>query len=163
MNPSAERQMNPIGKRILALFDELERDSLDLHTLLEFIGGNPPAEREAVFDSVAQLIREGLLKPGEGGDFYQRTEDGRLAAAGPREVTLYTRANCHLCEEAKAAMAPALREFSAKLHEVDIDRDETLRARYTNDVPVIFIGPRKVAKHRLDAAEFRRQLERSGA
>jgi glutaredoxin len=153
--------MNPIGKRILALFDELERDSLDLHTLLEFIGGNPPAEREAVFDVVTQLIRKGLLKPGEGGDFYQRTEDGRLAAAGPRDVTLYTRANCHLCDEAKAAMAPALREFSAKLREVDIDSDETLRARYTNDVPVIFIGPRKVAKHKLDPADFRRQLERS--
>jgi glutaredoxin len=161
MNPAAERQMNPIGKRILALYDELERESLDLHTMLEFVGGNPPAEREAVLDSVTQLIREGLLKPGEGGDFHERTEDGRLAVAKPRDVTLYTRANCHLCDEAKAAMAPALREFSAQLREVDIDRDETLRERYTNDVPVIFIGPRKVAKHLLDAAEFRRQLERA--
>jgi glutaredoxin len=153
--------MNPIGKRILALYDELERDSLDLHTMLEFVGGNPPADREAVIDVVTQLVDEGLLKPGEGGDFYQRTEDGRLAVASPRDVTLYTRANCHLCDEAKAAMAPALRDFSAKLREVDIDRDETSRERYTNDVPVIFIGPRKFAKHRLDAAEFRRQLERA--
>lgn len=161
MNPATERQMNPIGKRILALYDELERDSLDLHTMLEFVGGNPPADREAVIDVVTQLVDEGLLKPGEGGDFYQRTEDGRLAVASPRDVTLYTRANCHLCDEAKAAMAPALRDFSAKLREVDIDRDETSRERYTNDVPVIFIGPRKFAKHRLDAAEFRRQLERA--
>lgn len=77
------------------------------------------------------------------------------------EVTLYTRKGCHLCEEAKSQMAPLLREFGARLREVDIDADETLRARYDVDVPVIFLGERKVAKHRLDLAQFRRQLERA--
>lgn len=77
------------------------------------------------------------------------------------EVTLYTRKGCHLCEEAKAQMAPLLREFGAGLREVDIDADESLRALYDVDVPVIFLGARKVAKHRLDLAQFRRQLERA--
>ena len=77
------------------------------------------------------------------------------------EVTLYTRKGCHLCEEAKAQMAPLLREFGARLREVDIDADESLRALYDVDVPVIFLGDRKVAKHRLDLAQFRRQLERA--
>ncbi|MCL4523145.1 MAG: glutaredoxin family protein [Acidobacteria bacterium] len=77
------------------------------------------------------------------------------------EVTLYTRQGCHLCEEAKAQMAPLLREFGARLREVDIDADESLRALYDVDVPVIFLGERKVAKHRLDLAQFRRQLERA--
>jgi glutaredoxin len=77
------------------------------------------------------------------------------------EVTLYTRKGCHLCEEAKAQMAPLLREFGARLREVDIDADESLRALYDVDVPVIFLGGRKVAKHRLDLAQFRRQLERA--
>ncbi len=77
------------------------------------------------------------------------------------EVTLYTRKGCHLCEEAKAQMAPLLREFGARLREVDIDVDETLRALYDVDVPVIFLGERKVAKHRLDLAQFRRQLARA--
>jgi glutaredoxin len=77
------------------------------------------------------------------------------------EVTLYTRKGCHLCEEAKAQMAPLLREFGARLREVDIDADETLRALYDADVPVIFLGERKVAKHRLDLVQFRRQLERA--
>ena len=77
------------------------------------------------------------------------------------EVTLYTRKGCHLCAEAKAQMAPLLREFGARLREVDIDADETLRALYDVDVPVIFLGERKVAKHRLDLAQFRRQLERA--
>jgi len=86
------------------------------------------------------------------------SEDSRLTAAGPREVTLYTRPGCHLCEEAKAAMAPLLREFGATLREVNIDEDAALRERYGWDVPVIFLGARKVAKHRVDLEQFRRQL-----
>jgi glutaredoxin len=86
-------------------------------------------------------------------------EDERLAALGPREVTLYTRPGCHLCDEAKAAMTPLLREVSATLREVNIDEDAVLRERYGWDVPVIFLGARKVAKHRLNAAQFRRQLQ----
>ena len=86
------------------------------------------------------------------------SEDSRLTAAGPREVTLYTRPGCHLCEEAKAAMAPLLREFGATLREVNIDEDAALRERYGWDVPVIFLGARKVAKHRVDVEQFRRQL-----
>jgi len=86
------------------------------------------------------------------------SEDERLAAAGPREVTLYTRPDCHLCEEAKALMLPLLREFGATLREVNIDEDPELRERYGWDVPVIFLGTRKVAKHRVDVEQFRRQL-----
>ena len=86
------------------------------------------------------------------------SEDTRLAAAGSREVTLYTRPGCHLCEEAKAAMTPLLREFGATLREVNIDEDPVLRERYGWDVPVIFLGARKVAKHRVDLEQFRRQL-----
>jgi len=85
-------------------------------------------------------------------------EDARLAAAGPREVTLYTRPGCHLCDEAKAAMTPLLREAGATLREVNIDEDAVLRERYGWDVPVIFLGARKVAKHRVDLEQFRRQL-----
>jgi glutaredoxin len=86
-------------------------------------------------------------------------EDARLAACGPRDVTLYSRPGCHLCEEAKAAMAQLLREFDAVLHEVNIDEDAVLKERYGWDIPVIFIGTRKAAKHRVDLAQFRRQLE----
>ena len=85
-------------------------------------------------------------------------EDERLARAGPRDVTLYTRPGCHLCEEAKAAIAPLLKEFGATLREVNIEEDPVLRERYGEDVPVIFLGARKAAKHRVDTKQFRRQL-----
>ena len=86
-------------------------------------------------------------------------EDLRLAQCGPRDVTLYTRQGCHLCDEAKAAIAPILREVGAVLHEVNVDEDEVLKERYGWDVPVIFIGQRKAAKHRVDLAQFRKQLQ----
>jgi glutaredoxin len=76
----------------------------------------------------------------------------------PLEVTLYTRPGCHLCDEAKSQMAPLLAEFGARLREVNIDADPKLRELYNLDVPVIFLADRKIAKHRVDPAQFRRQL-----
>jgi len=90
-------------------------------------------------------------------------EDVRLAASGPRDVTFYTRPGCHLCDEAKSVIAPLLREFGASLREVNIDADSVLKERYDWEVPVIFIGSKKAAKHRVDLEQFRRQLQDSAA
>jgi glutaredoxin len=79
-------------------------------------------------------------------------------ATEPLEVTLYTRPACHLCDEAKSHIAPLLAEFGVRLREVNIDADPQLRERYNLDVPVIFLGSRMVAKHRIDPSQFRRQL-----
>lgn len=78
--------------------------------------------------------------------------------AQPLEVTLYTRPECHLCDEARSQLAPLIAEFGARLREVNIDADPVLRERYNLDVPVIFLGDRKIAKHRVDPGQFRRQL-----
>jgi glutaredoxin len=94
--------------------------------------------------------------------FELHAEDARLAAAGPREVTLYSRPGCHLCDEAKAAIAPLLLELGASFRDVNIDGDPVLRERYGLDVPVIFLGARKVAKHRVNIEQFRRQLRHAG-
>jgi glutaredoxin len=77
----------------------------------------------------------------------------------PLEVTVYTRPDCHLCEEAKAVMRPLLAEFGATLREVNIEGDAELTERFGWDIPVIFIGERKAGKHRVDARRFRRRLE----
>jgi len=150
--------MDSIQQRVLSLYDQLERESLDLHTMFEFVGGNDPKQREAVLDTVSTLVKSGLLNEGES-DFYARTEDGRLAIVNPREITLYTREGCTLCEEARVAITPLAREFSTTLREVDIDDDPVLHKRYTNDVPVVFLGSRLVAQHRVNVAKLRRQLD----
>ena len=86
-------------------------------------------------------------------------EDERLRTAGALEITLYTRPGCHLCEEAKAAIEPLVEEFGARLREVNIDEDRDLTDRYGWDIPVLFVGTRKVAKHRVNLEQFRRCLE----
>jgi len=91
-----------------------------------------------------------------------RPEDYCLGTPGLRDVTLYTRPGCHLCEDAKAAIAPLLHEFGAVLREVNIDEHPDLKERFGSDIPVIFIGVHKVAKHRVDVAQFRRQLKEAG-
>ena len=144
-------------------------DSLELKILAAFDGPGPCArslsdlgDPAIVKDVVSQLVERGWLRATESPDAYARTEDGRLQLAAPRDVTLYSRPGCHLCEEAKAQIAPMLKEFGARLTEIDIDEDPELRARYDYDVPVIFLGARKVGKHRVDPAQFRRQLRDAG-
>jgi glutaredoxin len=88
-------------------------------------------------------------------------EDARLIHAGSRDVTLYSRPGCHLCEEAKKALGPLLREFGITLREVSIEGDPVLEERYGVDIPVVFIGAHKAAKHRVDIKKFRRQIEES--
>ncbi len=140
-------------------------DSLELKILAAFDGPGPRARSLSdlgdptnVKDAVSQLVERGWLRATESPGTYARTEDGRLQLAAPRDVTLYSRPGCHLCEEAKAQIAPMLKEFGARLTEIDIDEDPELRARYGYDVPVIFLGARKAGKHRVDPAQFRRQL-----
>jgi glutaredoxin len=77
---------------------------------------------------------------------------------GP-EVTLYSKVGCHLCDEAKTAIASLLREFRATLREIDIEGDATLMERFGCDIPVIYIGRKKAAKHRVNLEQFRRQLQ----
>ena len=86
-------------------------------------------------------------------------EDVRRRTTGALEITLYTRPGCHLCEEAKAAIEPLVEEFGARLREVKIDEDRDLTDRYGLDIPVLFVGTRKVAKHRVNLEQFRRCLE----
>jgi len=153
--------IHDLAARVLRIYDELERESLDLHAMFEFSEAHSPEKQEEVLSAVAELVGVGYLRAGEGGDFYSRTEDGRIRVAGPRDVTLYTRDGCHLCDSAKAAMAPILKEYDARLREVDIDGDPVLRQRYNDDVPVIFVGSHEAARHRLDPEAFRSELQRA--
>jgi glutaredoxin len=141
--------MDSLEQKILAAFDAPGARARFLSDL-----GDPALVKPVV----SHLVERGWLRVTEAPDTYVRTEDGRLQLAAPRDVTIYSRPGCHLCEEAKAQIAPLLTEFGARLTEINIDEDPELRGRYDYDVPVIFLGARKAAKHRVDPAKFRRQL-----
>ena len=73
--------MNELSGRVLRLFAQLGKESLDLHTLFE-AAGNDPAERRHVLDAVEDLVRDGMLEA-TGGDFYELTEKGKQAVNRP--------------------------------------------------------------------------------
>ena len=64
----------------------------------------------------------------------------------PPEVLLYTRTNCHLCEEVKLQLRELQKEFPFLFQEVDIDKDPQLRRRYNEEVPVVFVHGKKAFK-----------------
>jgi uncharacterized membrane protein len=69
-------------------------------------------------------------------------------------VTLYTRKNCSLCDQAKADLAALKEQYPHQLAVVDVDSDPTLVERFGSAVPVVSIGP-----YRLSAPIERRQLQ----
>jgi glutaredoxin len=81
------------------------------------------------------------------------------APPSPPEVVLYTRAGCHLCDEAKDQLRELRRKAAFTLREVDIDQDPELRQSYNDEVPVIFIHGRKAFKYRIDPRQFLKRLE----
>ena len=79
--------MTPSGLRILQIFKELDRERLDLHALFES-AGNEPESRNAVLNTVDELVREGLLESC-GGDFYSLTDNAkRLVSRGSSSATV---------------------------------------------------------------------------
>jgi glutaredoxin len=153
--------MNPIARAALEAFEQAGSSTLTYSALEDALARNGALCRETRDGVLDELLRDGLLAPGAAASTLRRTEAARLALAGPLDLTLYTRAGCHLCEEMKAALAPLARQFGARITEVDVDQTEELRALYGHDVPVLFLGNRKAAKHRLDRGQMRRQLERA--
>ena len=83
--------------------------------------------------------------------------------AAPPEVVLYTRAGCHLCDEAKEQLRALRRTVAFELREVDIDHDPALRQRYNDEVPVIFIHGRKAFKYRIEPGQFLKRLQDQSA
>ena len=74
------------------------------------------------------------------------------------KVTLYTRAGCCLCDDAKRVLSDARRRADFDYEELDIDRDPELRRRYNDEVPVIAINQVKAFKYKVTRDEFLKKL-----
>jgi glutaredoxin len=74
-------------------------------------------------------------------------------------VTLYTRAGCHLCDDAKQVILAARSRADFDYEERDIDAAPELFRLYNEEVPVIAIDGRKAFKYRLDMDEFLKRLK----
>lgn len=75
-----------------------------------------------------------------------------------RAITLYSRPGCHLCVEMKRLVARVIAGSDVSLVEIDVDRTPELARLYGNEVPVLFVDGRKIAKYRVDRARLERAL-----
>ena len=82
------------------------------------------------------------------------------ATIDPIRVTLYTRPDCHLCEEMHAVVARVARSIPVTVEHVDVDTDPQLAATYGAEVPVLCVNGRKAFKYRVDERTLRARLSR---
>jgi glutaredoxin len=73
----------------------------------------------------------------------------------PRLV-LYSRAGCHLCDDARAVLERVGEPFA----EVDIETDDALLAAYLERIPVVAVDGEEVFDFFVDEGALRERLDR---
>ena len=71
-----------------------------------------------------------------------------------REVVVYSRSGCHLCDEA----CELLRQHGLRPKTIDIDADAALRERFTHCVPVVFLDGHERFRGRVNPVLLQRLL-----
>ena len=76
------------------------------------------------------------------------------------QVTLLTRAGCHLCEVAEQLLRRLAGELGFAYREADVDASPVLRDEYSDRVPVILIDGKEHGYWRVEEPRFRKALSR---
>ena len=74
-------------------------------------------------------------------------------------LTLLGKPGCHLCDDARAIVAPIAAERGLQLEEHNILDDEALTAQDAEEIPVLLIDDRVHTIWRVDPARLRRALD----
>jgi Glutaredoxin-like domain (DUF836) len=70
-------------------------------------------------------------------------------------VTIYARAGCHLCDQARAQILRfATGGRPIELREIDIESDERLLSAYLERIPVVEVAGHEVSELEFDADAF---------
>lgn len=70
-------------------------------------------------------------------------------------LTLYSKPDCSLCDEAKRAVAEFQSECAFKLEVVDITKDPDLWQRYRYEIPVLHIDGQEATRHHVSLKKLR--------
>jgi glutaredoxin len=73
-------------------------------------------------------------------------------------VTLYTRAGCHLCDDARAVLLSERALTPFELEEVDIETSDALVAEYGVRIPVVALDGVEVFEYTVDPAALAAML-----
>ena len=74
-------------------------------------------------------------------------------------VVMYTRAGCHLCDDAWALLEAVRRRYGFALVKTDVDGDPELAARYGLEVPVVEVNGKVRFRGVVNAVLLRRLFE----
>ncbi len=74
-------------------------------------------------------------------------------------VTVYSKPDCHLCEEAMIVLRGLQREFDFELRELDITADDALLRAYFERIPVIALDGEELCDHFVEEKLLRERLE----
>lgn len=83
-----------------------------------------------------------------------------MSSPSDHQVTLITRAGCHLCEDAEARLRELSNELGFALQMWDVDADRARANEYSERVPVFLIDGKEHGYWRLEEARFRAALTR---
>jgi glutaredoxin len=78
-------------------------------------------------------------------------------------VTLYSKPDCPLCDEAREALARVHARVAFGLEEVDITIDRMLEERYGERIPVIALDAEELFDFHVDELELERRLKQEVA
>jgi glutaredoxin len=80
-----------------------------------------------------------------------------MTVPAPRLVLL-SRAGCHLCDDARAVLAPVATELGVGWEERDVDADPRLADEYGDRVPVVLLDGAEHSYWRVDESRLRAAL-----
>lgn len=70
------------------------------------------------------------------------------------QVTLYSKAGCHLCDVARAHLEELAATHEIIIDEIDIRRDASLFERYRYRIPVIVVDGTERLEGRIEASQI---------
>jgi glutaredoxin len=75
------------------------------------------------------------------------------------QVTFYTKAGCHLCEQARAMLDEIAAEIDHELTEIDIRSNLALFEQYRYRIPVIIVNTTHVVEGRIEYSDLVRAFQ----
>jgi len=75
-------------------------------------------------------------------------------------VRIYSKKECHLCDEAKHVLARFASKYPLEIKEIDIEQDPAAFEQFHEEIPVIFLEDTKLFKYKIDERKFRAAIEK---
>jgi len=74
-------------------------------------------------------------------------------------VRIYSKKECHLCNEAKHILGRFASKYPLEIEEIDIEKDPAVFEQFHEEIPVIFLEETKLFKYKIDEKKFCKAIE----